>query len=152
MPRRYRIHFTEACSPTHSPRAVPVGFVGLWTSSPPPHLPRRPLHFHGRILRVPGIVRGVYDVIQGVVGHLMAYNLKPLLRFRRTALRLQDQLQRVRTLHRPRTHFIEARSPTHSSPMAPIGSIWPRTSPPPRRLPCRPLHFHGRLDNVSGIV
>jgi len=50
---------------THSSPVAPFGFVG--PGLPPHRLPRHLLHFHGQILKTPGIVRCEYDVIQGVV-------------------------------------------------------------------------------------
>ena len=147
-----RTHFIEACCPAHSSPVAPFGFVGPGLPPPPCRLSRHPLHFHGRVLKVSGIVRGEYDVIRGVVEQLMAQNSKPLLRLRRTALRLQDRLQRVRALRKPRTHFIDACCPAHRSPMAPFSFVGPCTSSPPRRLPRCPRHFHGRIHNVSGIA
>jgi len=82
----------------------------------------------------------------------MAYNSKPFPKLCRTALRLQSRLLRVHALHRSRTDLIEARSTTHSSHAAPIGFVRPWTSPPPRRFPRRPLHFHGRILKVPSIV
>ena len=82
----------------------------------------------------------------------MAQRSKPLLRLRQPALRLQDRLQRVRALRKPRTHFIEARCPAHSSPVAPFGFVGPGLPPPPRRLSRHPLHFHGQIFEVSGIL
>src|SRR5258706_1316335 len=110
--------------------------------APPRRLPRCPLHLHGQIRKISDMVTGEYDVIQGVVEQLMAYNSKLMPKLRRIALRPQDRLLRLRVLHKPRTQFIEASSPTHSSPVAPFGFVGPSASAPPRRLPRRPLHFH----------
>ena len=120
--------------------------------APPRRLPRCPLHLHGQIRKISDMVTGEYDVIQGVVEQLMAYNSKLMPRLRRIALRPQDRLLRLRALHKPCTQFIEASSPTHSSPVAPFSFVGPCASAPPRHLPRHPLHFHGQVLEVSGIV
>src|SRR5258706_207822 len=104
------------------------------------------------MLEVSCALGGECDVIQGIVKWLMAYNSKLMPRLRRIALRPQDRLQRVRALRKPRTHFIDACCPAHRSPVAPFGFVGPCTSSPPCRLPCCPLHFHGQVLEVSGIV
>src|SRR5258706_8973004 len=82
----------------------------------------------------------------------MAQHSKPLLRLRQTALRLQDRLRRVRALRKPHTHFIEARCPAHSSPVAPFGFVGPGLPPPPPPPSRPPLHFHGPVFQASGIL
>ena len=66
--------FTDICSPTHSSRAAPIIFVGLGlrSSSSP--------HFRGRTLKVFGMLRGEYGIIQGVVEWLIALHSKTLPR------------------------------------------------------------------------
>ena len=123
---RTRTDLIEARSPTHMTCVAPVGFVGPCSSTPPCRLPRRPLHFHGRILKVPSIVRGECNVIHGIVGNRW---LKTR-RLRRTALWPKCRLLWVRAWHRFRTHLIEAHSMTHSSRTASIGFVGPWTSPP----------------------
>src|SRR5258706_4216663 len=113
--------------------------------APPRRLPRCPLHLHGQIRKISDMVTGEYDVIQGVVEQLMAYNSKLMPRLRRLALRPQDRLLRLRALHKPRTQFIEASSSVHRSPVAPFGFVGPCASAPPRRLPRRPQHSHGHF-------
>src|SRR5258706_12771748 len=120
--------------------------------APPRRLSRCPPHLHGQIRKISDMLTGEYDVIQGVVEQLMAYNSKLMPRLRRIALQPQDRLLRLRVLHKPRTQFIEASSPTHSSPVAPFSFVGPCTSSPPHRLPRRPLHFHGQVLEASGIV
>ena len=59
----YRICFTNACSPTHSPRAPAIGFAGPPTplsSSLPSSLPPR---IQAHIINVLCIPRGKYDII-----------------------------------------------------------------------------------------
>jgi len=57
----------------------PIGFVGPWTSPPPRRLPRHPLHFHGRILKVYDIVTGEYDSIQGAIEPANGLKLETLV-------------------------------------------------------------------------
>ncbi len=79
----------------------------------------------------------------------MAQRSKPLLRLRQPALRLQDRLQRVRALRKPRTHFIEACCPAHSSPVAPFGFVGPRLPPPLAAFLATPYTSMGRLSRSA---
>src|SRR5258706_243894 len=117
--------------------------------APPRRLPRCPLHLHGQIRKISDMVTGEYDVIQGVVEQLMAYNSKLMPRLRRIALRPQDRLLRLRVLHKPRTQFIEASSPTHSSPFAPFGFLRPRLPPPLAAFLATPYTSMGRLSRSA---
>src|SRR5258706_16069918 len=71
------------------------------------------------------------------------HKTRSLPRLRWIALRPQDRLLHVRALHKPRTQFIEASSPTHSSPVAPFGFVGPCASTPPCRLPRCPYTSMG---------
>src|SRR5258706_8695867 len=101
-----RTQFIEASSPTHSSPVAPFSFVGPCASAPPRHLPRHPLHFHGQIFEVSGILTGECDVIQGVGKQLMAQHSKTSVKHTSEPLPLPNLLCRLRPLRKPRTHFI----------------------------------------------
>src|SRR5258706_10286796 len=73
------------------------------------------------------------------------HKTRSLPRLRWIALRPQDRLLHVRALHKPRTQFIEASSPTHSSSVAPFGFVGPCSSTPPPPLPPPPLPLTRRF-------
>jgi len=71
---RYRMHFTDAYSPTYGPRAVFNGSAGPSPSSSPPSLP--PLHINDHIIKVICIFRGEYNMNQGVAEQLIVYTVR----------------------------------------------------------------------------